>query len=65
MEIQDKKTKHAFIKYMKQHPEQRFWQSIRNFAGVPFVYISNDLLHTKGVFDTFFLKEDYDKKTTK
>ena len=30
--VRDKKTKKAFIKYLKNNPEQRFFQAVRNFT---------------------------------
>ena len=32
MKIRDKKTKEAFIKYLKKHPELRFWQALSGFS---------------------------------
>lgn len=27
-----------FIKYCEEHPEERFWQAVRNFSGSDFIY---------------------------
>ena len=32
MKIRDEKTKHLFIKYLEEHPDERFFQAIRNFT---------------------------------
>ncbi len=28
----------SFIAYCEKHPEERFWQAIRNFSGYAFIY---------------------------
>lgn len=38
----------SFVKYCKEHPEQRFWQALRNWANVGFIYTSDSPIH-----DTF------------
>lgn len=62
MKIRSEKTKKLFIKYMQQHPEERFWQSVRNFSGYPFIIGSNrspdDLdIDSKDQQDTFYIEE--------
>lgn len=37
MKIRDEKTKQLFIKYLEEHPSERFMQAVRNFIGVPFL----------------------------
>ena len=32
MNIRDQKAKESFIKYMEEHPEERFWQAVRNWG---------------------------------
>ena len=27
-----------FIQYCKYHPDERFWQALRNWSGYPFIY---------------------------
>lgn len=44
--MEKKKSRNAevlkdFTKYCKEHPQERFWQSLRNWAEVAFVYVSN------------------------
>ena len=29
-----------FVHYCKEHPEQRFWQALRNWSGASFVHIT-------------------------
>lgn len=31
--IKDEKTKQLFIKYLEEHPDERFMQAVRNFIG--------------------------------
>lgn len=40
--IRSAKTKAEFIKFLEEHPEQRFWQAVRNFSGYPFVLVSTE-----------------------
>lgn len=35
--VRSEKTKKAFIKYLKEHPEERFWLAVRNFSGYGFI----------------------------
>lgn len=58
--IRDEKTKKKFIKYMKDHPDERFWQSIRNFTFYGFVYVSSRLIDEVGLKDTFYIESDED-----
>lgn len=47
-----------FVRYCREHPEERFWQALRNFSGYPFLYVSsipsygfdNDI----NILDTFY-----------
>jgi hypothetical protein len=66
MEIKDQKLKMSFIDYLEKHPEQRFWQAVRNWAKVHFVLTSThfdpDMLNQKfmkdkdaEIKDTFYL----------
>lgn len=45
-----------FIKYCNEHPDQRFWQALRNWSTYPFVYVSDNLItDTKAnIEDTFY-----------
>lgn len=61
MNIRSEKTKKLFVKYMQEHPEERFWQSIRNFSGYPFIVGSNvapdDDIKLGDQEDTFYIEE--------
>ena len=57
MQIKDKETKDGFIKYLKEHPEERFWQALRNWACIPFILASNDL-EGKTAVDTYYWESD-------
>lgn len=35
-------TLDSFIDYCKANPEQRFWQALRNWAGVRFIFATDD-----------------------
>ena len=43
MKIRDEKTKQLFIKYLEEHPSERFMQAVRNFIGVPFLVASGSV----------------------
>lgn len=30
----------SFIRYCEAHPEQRFWQALRNWSGIVYIYAS-------------------------
>lgn len=38
--IRNEEIKKAFIAYMEEHPDERFWQSIRNFSQADFVLVA-------------------------
>ena len=58
MKIRDEQTKKLFIKYLKDHPEFRFWQAVRNFFGWPFIYRGTELISGNGLEDTFYVEQD-------
>lgn len=47
-------VKVEFIKYMIDHPNERFWQSVRNFSGSSFVLFSTSI--DKNIKDTFYME---------
>lgn len=48
------KTLASFVVYCEAHPEQRFWQALRNWSGWPFIYASRDLIRLPEVRDTYY-----------
>lgn len=70
--IRDAKTKQAFIKHLRDHPEERFWQAIRNFSGYDFILRAEQTKNYQkametGEFwenpkDTFYIEADKEKK---
>lgn len=55
MKIKDDRTKQLFIKYLEEHPDERFMQAVRNFIGVPFLVVT-DSVPKDG--DTFYWECD-------
>lgn len=49
----------SFAGYCIEHPEQRFFQALRNWFGVGYIGFSND---REKWDDTFYLEEDVDYK---
>jgi hypothetical protein len=48
----------SFIKYCEKHPEERFWQALRNWAGVAFIYASCVPEGRGGMEDTFYWEKN-------
>lgn len=60
-QVRDENTKRAFIQYLKEHPQERLFQSIRNFSGYPFIAAMYQVPRPdQGAFDTFYLEEGRD-----
>lgn len=57
MTIRSQKTKEAFIKYLEDHPQERFWQAVRNFSKYNYIFggYSPDKTDAK---DTFYEEEN-------
>ena len=53
----NKETLYSFAKYCAEHPEERFWQAVRNWSGFPFVLVCTlpewDL---DRMYDTFYFE---------
>lgn len=50
----------ALLEYIKQHPEQRFWQALLSWSGYPFIVISSvppSEIEDPRLEDTFFIKD--------
>jgi hypothetical protein len=44
-----------FIRYCEEHPKERFWQALRNWAGVGFIW-AGDNHEGEDIEDTFYWK---------
>ena len=59
--VRDENIKKAFIQYLEEHPQERLFQSIRNFSGYPFIAAMYRIPRPdQGAFDTFYLEEGRD-----
>jgi hypothetical protein len=50
----------SFVAYCKAHPQERFWQALRNWSGFHWVCVSNatqDYSYRIGADDTFNWEE--------
>lgn len=46
------KTKEDFVKYLEEHPDERFWQAVRNFSGMSYILACDRRGNfTDGMFD--------------
>ena len=41
-----------FYAYCEAHPDERFWQALRNWSGHNFVYVSPDITFTPTIKDS-------------
>ena len=48
----------SFYEYAILHPEQRFWQALRNWCGANFIYISDEYMDDEDLKDTFYIKDE-------
>ena len=48
----NKKLLASFNKHCQDHPEQRFWQALRNWSGYHFIFGSYDM--PENLEDTFY-----------
>lgn len=53
-----------FLEYCHEHPEQRFWQAMRNFTGNNFIFVSENRVEAEGLHDTFYMREKKKRETT-
>ena len=44
----------SFCKYCQDHPKERFWQALRNWADYDYVFVKNV---GKTTLDTFYFKD--------
>lgn len=51
----------SFVEYCKQHPNERFWQCLRNWCGANYIFTSSgydiDKNEVIGADDTFYWEE--------
>jgi hypothetical protein len=60
------KTLQSFIDYADAHPEQRFWQVLRNWSGFNFIYGSMDdsyKIEPTHLQDTFYIEDENNAKS--
>lgn len=57
MNIRSQKTKEEFIKYLEEHPQERFWQAVRNFSEYAFIIASDIPPDSPNQADTFYWEE--------
>lgn len=51
----NKKTLESFVEYCDKHPEQRFWQALRNWSGYEAIYSGPVVdLRLEDLKDTFY-----------
>jgi hypothetical protein len=58
--MRNKKLLESFTAHCLEHPEERFWQALRNWAKVEFIFTSkHPLFHYEqdGLQDTFYWEE--------
>ena len=48
--LRSQKELESFTAYCKAHPDERFWQAVRNWSGWPFIYANNNDRN----YDTFY-----------
>jgi hypothetical protein len=52
----NKKLLEDFIKYCTNHPEERFWQALRNWSDSPYILKSRYLPPDSHIQDTFYFE---------
>ena len=59
-ELRHQKKLDSFIAYCKQHPSERFWQALRNWANVAFIFTADGSKMGddtyKNLKDTFYIE---------
>lgn len=56
VESKNQKSLASFVDYCLEHPEERFWQALRNWSGNDYILKSNNVecLKCKHIKDTFY-----------
>lgn len=53
-----------FVLYCSEHPEERFWQALRNWVGVAFIFVGDKLSsEAVGGRDTFYWEGKYEQSS--
>ena len=68
MKSKNKKILDSFVKYCNTHPNERFWQALRDWSGFKFIYVSDkststdekDIDIVNSLYDTFYFTWDDD-----
>lgn len=47
----------SFAKYCITHPDERFWQALRNWSDYNFIYVSGQSFDNIGLIDTFYFED--------
>lgn len=55
-EMVDARVKRGFFEYLEAHPEERFWQALRNWSGFGFILSSTGMPGDRPL-DTFYYKD--------
>ncbi len=53
----NKKLLESFVKYCGEHPDERFWQALRNWSDFNFIWESNEFMEVPNLRDTFQIKQ--------
>jgi len=58
--MRNKKLLDSFVAYCNEHPQERFWQALRNWCGWPFVCVTdNSPANPDGdLIDTFYWEDN-------
>ena len=58
----NKKILDSFVKYCTEHPEERFWQAIRNWSTYGYIWVSNTVCRDPNCLDTYYWEDKKYKK---
>lgn len=63
-ETRNSKVLRSFVKYAEEHPTERFWQALRNWAGALKIYFEyeNQAVDDEICEDTFYWTGRYENK---
>ncbi len=50
---------YGFVKYRQEHPDQRFWQALKNWTGRGYVYLSEVPIDDPLLKDTFYIQDSF------